>query len=131
MLPSLCAALEQGFQLGRLRSRRRNHPPSSCLCLPSSTQLLLTTHFPLDLIVNCLSCVAQRPIVPTSWPLVLSFESLVAMSPKKPFMLPNEMAYARWIHAAGGSRNNNACHSSINLDNDQPRRCSLISHSRA
>ncbi|GIC93351.1 DNA-directed RNA polymerase II core subunit RPB11 [Aspergillus udagawae] len=25
------------------------------------------------------------------------------MSPKKPFMLPNEMAYARWIHAAGGS----------------------------
>ncbi|KAF7171486.1 hypothetical protein CNMCM5623_003821 [Aspergillus felis] len=43
------------------------------------------------------------------------------MSPKKPFMLPNEMAYARWIHAAGGSRTNNACHSSINLDNDQPR----------
>ncbi|EAW19410.1 DNA-directed RNA polymerase II core subunit RPB11 [Aspergillus fischeri NRRL 181] len=43
------------------------------------------------------------------------------MSPKKPFMLPNEMAYARWIHAGGGSRNNNPCHSSINLDNDQPR----------
>ncbi|EAL87084.2 DNA-directed RNA polymerase II core subunit RPB11 [Aspergillus fumigatus Af293] len=43
------------------------------------------------------------------------------MSPKKPFMLPNEMAYARWIHATGGSRNHNAFHSSINLDNDQPR----------
>ncbi|KAK9550737.1 DNA-directed RNA polymerase II core subunit [Aspergillus fumigatus] len=36
-------------------------------------------------------------------------------------MLPNEMAYARWIHATGGSRNHNAFHSSINLDNDQPR----------
>ncbi|RHZ46711.1 DNA-directed RNA polymerase II core subunit RPB11 [Aspergillus thermomutatus] len=23
------------------------------------------------------------------------------MSPKKPFMLPNEMAYARWVHATG------------------------------
>ncbi|KAH1332671.1 hypothetical protein KXV22_002507 [Aspergillus fumigatus] len=43
------------------------------------------------------------------------------MSPKKPFMLPNDMAYARWIHATGGSRNHNAFHSSINLDNDQPR----------
>ncbi|KAH3375212.1 hypothetical protein KXW99_006488 [Aspergillus fumigatus] len=43
------------------------------------------------------------------------------MSPKKPFILPNEMAYARWIHATGGSRNHNAFHSSINLDNDQPR----------
>ncbi|KAM0092221.1 DNA-directed RNA polymerase II core subunit [Aspergillus fumigatus] len=52
------------------------------------------------------------------------------MSPKKPFMLPNEMAYARWIHATGGSRNHNAFHSSINLDNDQPRRCLLMSHSR-
>ncbi|KAF7133919.1 hypothetical protein CNMCM5793_005385 [Aspergillus hiratsukae] len=44
------------------------------------------------------------------------------MSPKKPFMLPNEMAYARWKHAGGGSRKNTACHRSINLDNDQPRR---------
>ncbi|KAF4151173.1 hypothetical protein CNMCM6069_004371 [Aspergillus lentulus] len=26
------------------------------------------------------------------------------MSPKKPFMLPNEMAYARWIHAAGAAQ---------------------------
>ncbi|KAF4285772.1 hypothetical protein KXX44_002085 [Aspergillus fumigatus] len=43
------------------------------------------------------------------------------MNPKKPFMLPNDMAYARWIHATGGSRNHNAFHSSINLDNDQPR----------
>lgn len=70
--------LEQGFQLGRLRSRRRNHPPSSCVCLPSSTQLLLTAYFPLDLIVNCLSFFAQRPIVSTSWPLVLSFEKVLS-----------------------------------------------------
>ncbi|EAW11800.1 DNA-directed RNA polymerase II core subunit RPB11 [Aspergillus clavatus NRRL 1] len=40
------------------------------------------------------------------------------MSPKKQFMLPNEMAYARWKHASGGPRTTGQ--TSINVDSDQP-----------
>jgi hypothetical protein len=77
MLPSLCAALGQGSQLGGLLSAMQS--PTFLMLVPTIINATsLDNHFPLDLFVNCFSSFAHYPIVSTSLLLVLYFERVLS-----------------------------------------------------